>query len=101
MPDLPVGNTTGTFYGAMQSTVNFSMDQYNGLFSFGLSRTTDVSVAVPINSVSMNVNSHNFQGYLYAPNISTTQPYIPLTSATQTPNISADRQAASATSWWI
>jgi hypothetical protein len=79
-----------TFYASMVSKVNFTMNQYIGLLTFGLTKTTDVSVVVPINSVSMNVTSSNYQGYLY---VQPTQPagspyFATLTSASgQVPTI--------------
>jgi hypothetical protein len=68
---VTLANQTGTFYGALQSKVNLSMDQYIGLLTYGITRSTDVTVAVPVNNVTMNVTSNNYQGYFYSTATST------------------------------
>ena len=70
---LPVGFTytlpsTGqTFYGAEVNNIGFKLDQYVGMATFGITKKTDISVIVPINSVSVAVSTSNFQAYLYSP----------------------------------
>ena len=74
----------GTFYAGLTSNISFQMDQYIGLLTYGLTRSMDVSVAVPINSVSMKATSTQYNAFLYAPSSSQTQPYYVL--ATFNPN---------------
>jgi hypothetical protein len=65
----PNGNVqaiTGDFYGSLQSKINFQMDQYIGILTYGLTRSTDVTIAVPVNSVSMSVTSGQYRGYIYS-----------------------------------
>jgi hypothetical protein len=58
--------TTGqTFYGAEVNKVGFQLDQYVGIATFGITKKTDISVVVPINSVSAKVTTSGFQAYLY------------------------------------
>jgi hypothetical protein len=54
-----------TFYVADINKVSFQLNQYVGVATFGFSKTTDVSVVVPINSVSLAVTSSNSQAYVY------------------------------------
>jgi Putative MetA-pathway of phenol degradation len=73
---LPVGyvsqpTTTSpdlTIYGSESADVNFHLNQYVGLITYGLTKTSDVSVIVPINDVSLAVRTSNFQTYLYDSN---------------------------------
>ena len=58
-------NDLQTIYGSELAKVNFQLDQYVGLVTYGVTRTTDVSVVVPINDVSLAVTTSNFQTYLY------------------------------------
>jgi hypothetical protein len=87
LKDSTTNTNTGTFYGSLQSKVGLHMDQYIGLLTYGLTKSTDVTVAVPVNDVTMNVTSNNYQGYLYtfatssytlltAPGITTQVPLI-------------------------
>ncbi len=71
---FPVGytfsQTTGTgdqqtFYGSINNNVSFSLDQYVGIVTVGVTRTTDISVIVPFSQVSLGVVASNFQTYLY------------------------------------
>ena len=68
----------GTFYGTELNKISFQLDQYLGILTFGLPRSTDVSVVVPINSVSTQVTTSNFQAYVYSTAYSASNPYIPL-----------------------
>jgi len=64
-PD-PVGTTDPkVHYGSMENNVNFKLDQYVFIATGGVTPTTDVSIVVPINSVSMNVTSFGFAAYDY------------------------------------
>jgi hypothetical protein len=54
-----------TFYGAESNNVGFKLDQYVGVLTYGLTKTTDVSVIVPFNSVTLGVTSSGFQAYVY------------------------------------
>lgn len=54
-----------TYYGSMANHVRFELDQYVGIATLGVTRTTDVSVIVPVNSVSLAVTSSNFVALTY------------------------------------
>ncbi len=71
VPNVTLANNSGTFYGSLQSKVGLQMDQYIGLLTYGLTKSTDITVAVPVNDVTMNVTSSNYQGYFYATATST------------------------------
>jgi hypothetical protein len=58
-----IGNVTS--YEAVSNRVDFQLDQYVAVATYGATRTTDISVVVPINSVSLAVTTSNFQGYQY------------------------------------
>jgi len=60
-------NDLQTFYGAESNNVGFKLDQYVGVLTYGLTRTTDISVVVPFNSVKLAVTSSAFQAYVYDP----------------------------------
>ena len=70
-----------TFYGTESNNVTFKLDQYVGVLTFGLAKKTDVSVVVPINSVSLAATANNFQAYVYD---SVTQTYTNLSPAAST-----------------
>jgi len=57
------GNVTS--YDAVANKVSFQLDQYVGVATYGVTKSIDVSVVVPINSVSLNVTASNFQGYQF------------------------------------
>jgi hypothetical protein len=85
--NVMLAGNTGTFYGGLQSKVGLQMDQYIGLLTYGVTKSTDVTIAVPVNDVTLNVTSNNYQGYFYSP---TTGVYTLLTSpglTTQVPLI--------------
>ena len=74
---LPIGYTAAftssngdalTVYGSQTANVNFHLNQYVGSLTYGLTKTTDVSVVVPFSDVSLNVTTSNFQTYLYDAN---------------------------------
>lgn len=48
--------------------VRFQLDQYVGLATYGLTSTTDISIAVPYSNVSLSALSSNFKAYLYDSN---------------------------------
>jgi hypothetical protein len=54
-----------TYYGSMANNVRFQLDQYVGIATVGITRTTDVSVIVPVNSVTLSVVSSNFAAVTY------------------------------------
>ncbi len=58
---------TQTFYGAESNNVSFKLDQYVGVVTLGVTKTTDISVILPFNSVTLGVKSSSFQAYLYDP----------------------------------
>jgi hypothetical protein len=47
----------------MENNVDFKLDQYVVIVTSGVTPLTDISIIIPINSVSMNVLSHGFQAY--------------------------------------
>jgi len=59
---------TQTLYGSESANINFHLDQYVGILTYGLTRTTDVSVVVPFSNVSLAVTTSNFQTYVYDSN---------------------------------
>jgi hypothetical protein len=65
-PNQPPDNQT--IFSSESTHVSFQLDQYVGLVTYGLTRTTDVSVAVPFNDVSLAVTTSDFQTYLYDSN---------------------------------
>lgn len=69
LSNIPVGfnYVTGnvTSYYAVNNQVSFQLDQYVGIATYGATRRTDISVVVPINSVSLAVTTSGFQGYQY------------------------------------
>ncbi len=58
-------NDLQTFYGAENNNVGFKLNQYVGVLTYGLTKTTDISVIVPFNSVTLAVTSSGFQAYVY------------------------------------
>jgi hypothetical protein len=91
VPNAAAG-VTGDFYAAMQNKLSFQLDQYIALATIGLSRTTDISVVIPINSVSVTTTSSQFSGFLYSSANSSTHPYIVFTqpgTGNQTPLITS------------
>jgi hypothetical protein len=73
--DIPIGfsyTTTSPFNGdvidsfnAVTNKVDFQLDQYVALATYGLTRRTDISIVVPINSVSLAVATSSFKGFQY------------------------------------
>ena len=75
------GASCGTLYAGLQSSVSFQLDQYIALLTYGLTNSTEISVAVPINSVSTKTTSSQYNSYFYVPaNSSNATPaqYLPL-----------------------
>jgi hypothetical protein len=58
-------NDQQTVYGGLSNNASFSLDQWVGLLTFGASKSTDVSIIVPVNSVSVSVMSSHIQAYVY------------------------------------
>jgi Putative MetA-pathway of phenol degradation len=58
-------NDLQTLYGSESANITFHLNQYTGLVTYGLTKTTDVSVVVPVNDVSLAVTTSDFQTYLY------------------------------------
>lgn len=58
-------NDLQTVYGGLANNASFSLDQYVGLLTFGATRTTDISIIVPVDSVSVSVASSKIQAYVY------------------------------------
>jgi hypothetical protein len=76
LPALPVAFTytqasafnpadTQTYYGSVTNDVSFRLDQYVGVLTYGVTKTTDLSVIVPSSSVKLGVSSYNFQAFYY------------------------------------
>lgn len=61
------------YYDSNSASINFKLDQYVALITYGATKTTDVSVTIPFNSVSVKANSSNFQSYQYANGVYTDQ----------------------------
>ena len=63
----PTGTTTAQaiVYGSENTSVNFTFDQYIAAASYGLTRTADITVAIPFNHVSLSSVTTNPQAYLY------------------------------------
>ena len=63
---LPIGfkfsipQSPTTVFGSTTSQVSFQMNQYVGMLTYGLNRTTDLSVIVPVNNVTLRVTSSQF-----------------------------------------
>ena len=66
---LPIAFTysdgTHNFFGSMQNTVSFQLDQYVYIATAGITQSTDLSVIVPVNSVNLSVTSSQFKAYEY------------------------------------
>ena len=58
-------NDTQTFYGSETNDISFKLDQYVAVVTYGATRTMDISVVVPFNSVTLAVTSTNFLAYYY------------------------------------
>lgn len=60
-----------TEYGTETNNVNFKLDQEVGIATAGLTKSTDVSIVVPFNSVALHVTTSNIQAFTFdsaAPN---------------------------------
>lgn len=53
------------YYGSSQNNVAFKLDQYIWILTAGLTRTTDLSIIIPVNWIDVSVTSSNFQAYEY------------------------------------
>jgi hypothetical protein len=56
---------TQTFYGSENNNISFTLDQYVGVATLGITKTTDISVILPFNSVALGVKSSGFQAFFY------------------------------------
>jgi hypothetical protein len=54
-----------TVYGGVYNNVLFRLNQWTGILTYGATRTTDVTVVVPINAVSVNVTASKIQAYVF------------------------------------
>ena len=71
-----------TFYGSESNNIDFSLDQYVAIASYGLNRTTDISVVVPINNVTLKSTASKFSAFVYD---SYSESYTNLTPASNSP----------------
>jgi hypothetical protein len=53
----------GQFYSADTNKIGLQLDQYVGVATYGLTKSTDVAVIVPFNSATLSIRSSNFQEY--------------------------------------
>jgi len=58
-----------TYYGSSANSVHFKFDQYVATAGYGISRTTDVTISIPVNSVSVSSRQTELQEYTYDSNI--------------------------------
>lgn len=63
-PGAP-SSTDQTFYSSDSNNVSFHLDQYVGMLTYGLTKSTDVSVIIPYNTASLGITSTGFEAYLY------------------------------------
>jgi hypothetical protein len=54
-----------TVYGGVTNDVLFRLNQWTGILTYGATHTTDVSVVVPLNEVSVDVTASKIQAYVY------------------------------------
>ena len=54
-----------TIYGGFNNSISFKLNQYVALLTYGATPTTDVTVIIPFNEVSLDVVASNFQAYIY------------------------------------
>ena len=54
-----------TIYGGFNNAISFKLNQYVALLTYGATPTTDVTVIIPFNEVSLDVVASNFQAYIY------------------------------------
>ncbi len=52
-------------YGGFNNAIAFKLNQYVALLTYGATPTTDISVIIPFNEVSLDVVASNFQAYVY------------------------------------
>lgn len=52
-------------YGGFNNSISFKLNQYVALLTYGVTPTTDVTVIIPFNEVSLDVVASNFQAYIY------------------------------------
>jgi hypothetical protein len=53
------------FYGSETNRVQFTLDQEVGMATYGVTKSTDVSLVVPYNEVQMKVTTYNFSAFFY------------------------------------
>jgi hypothetical protein len=71
-------------YGTENTSVNFNFDQYVAVATYGLTHTTDVSVAVPFNHVNLSSVTIMPQTYVYDTTIQTWYNNTPPNASTVT-----------------
>jgi hypothetical protein len=59
-------SNSNLIYAGSNSKVSFHLNQYIGLLTYGLTKTTDVSVIVPFNDISLDVTNFGYQTFVYA-----------------------------------
>lgn len=57
----------GDFYVGLRTNINMNLNQYIALLTYGLTHSTDISVAVPINSVTVKTTSSQYNAFFYGP----------------------------------
>lgn len=66
-----------TYYGSSANSVQFKFDQFVVTGGYGVSPTTDVTVSIPINSVSVSAKQTNIVEYTYNSSSTATMAGIP------------------------
>jgi outer membrane protein OmpA-like peptidoglycan-associated protein len=60
-----IGNDSVTYYGEENNKVKFQLAQYIGVLTYGLTKTMDMSIIVPFNSVKLSATASGFQAYFF------------------------------------
>ena len=60
-----VSQGPSTYYGTNQVNVKFRLDQYVALLSYGVTKTTDLSIVVPFNAITASAMPSNAQAFTY------------------------------------
>jgi len=65
--DFPsaIGNDSVTYYGNENNNVKFQLTQFIGVMTYGLTKTLNMSVIVPFNSVKLSATASGFQAYYF------------------------------------
>ncbi len=67
LPNQSFGGSNVTVYANSTNKVGFQLDQYVGMATLGLTKSTDLSLIVPFSSVSLSVVSSNLSYFLFYP----------------------------------